>query len=108
MAVEVGVTELRENLAHWIDRAANGEDVIVTDRGKPRIRMSGIDAVLQRLVEEGRLIPPKGPPVPVPRLNMEGSLMPHLWWARGKVWPEDAYGYDPVTGEKLPDPGPSS
>ena len=40
MAVEVGVRELRESLSEWLDRAAAGEDVIVTERGKPKVRLS--------------------------------------------------------------------
>ena len=36
VTVEVGVRELRENLAEWLDRAAAGEEILVTERGKPK------------------------------------------------------------------------
>ncbi len=35
----IGCEELRERLGVWIDRVAAGEEVLVTRRGKPRIRL---------------------------------------------------------------------
>ena len=46
MTVEVGVRELRENLAEWLDRAAAGEDILVTERGKPKVRLTQAESVL--------------------------------------------------------------
>ena len=56
VAVEVGVRELRENLSEWLDRAAGGEDVIVTERGKPKVRLAAAtgEHILDKLVREGR------------------------------------------------------
>lgn len=76
MAVEVGVTELRENLAHWIDRAANGEDVLITDRGSPRalLTRSTGHALLDQLVREGLADPPTHPRRPLPPpIPVEGN-----------------------------------
>jgi len=35
VVVKVGVRELRENLASWLDRVQAGDEVIVTERGRP-------------------------------------------------------------------------
>jgi prevent-host-death family protein len=61
VTVEVGVRDLRENLATWLDRAAAGEDILVTERGKPKVRLTRAESVLDRLVREGRATPPSKP-----------------------------------------------
>jgi prevent-host-death family protein len=98
MTVEVGVRELRENLAEWLDRAAAGEDILVTERGKPKVRLTAAETVLDRLAREGRITRATGPRRPLPPpIEMEGSIMSYLEWARGGPWP----GPDPD-----PDPDP--
>lgn len=54
---EVGVAQLRRELKDWLDRAQAGEDVVITDRGRPVVRLTGIDTgpLLDRLADEGRL-----------------------------------------------------
>jgi prevent-host-death family protein len=58
---EVGVAQLRRELKDWLDRAQSGDEVVITDRGRPVARLSGIDTgpLLDRLADEGRL---SGPP----------------------------------------------
>lgn len=76
MRMEVGVREFRENLAEWIDRAAGGDEVIVTERGLPRVRLSAAtgDELLDRLVREGRATAPARPRRPLPPpLPVEGN-----------------------------------
>lgn len=53
--MEVAVSELRANLSAWLDRARQGEEVVVTERGLPVARLLGIDiaAKLERLTTEG-------------------------------------------------------
>lgn len=34
--MNIGVRELKQNLSEYLDRAANGELVVVTDRGIPK------------------------------------------------------------------------
>lgn len=53
--MEVAVSELRANLSAWLDRARQGEEVVVTQRGLPVVRLLGIDtcAKLDRLTGEG-------------------------------------------------------
>ena len=43
--------DLKNNLSRYLDRVRGGEDVIVTDRGKPVARLSAIDASTDRLAE---------------------------------------------------------
>lgn len=54
---EVGVAQLRRELKGWLDRAQSGDEVVITDRGRPVARLSGIDtgSLLDRLADEGRL-----------------------------------------------------
>ncbi len=63
MTVRVGVREFRENLSNWLDRAAGGEEVIVTERGAAKVKVSAIGAegVLERLIREGKATPPTRP-----------------------------------------------
>lgn len=53
--MDVAVSTLRAHLGDWIDRAKAGEDILVTDRGKPVARLIGLSTTptLERLVEEG-------------------------------------------------------
>jgi len=94
MRVEVGVRELRENLSEWLDRAAAGEEILVTERGKPKARLSGAETAYDRLVREGRLKPATGRRVPLPPpMTAESgapTLTEFLMWSRGKApWPGD-------------------
>lgn len=53
--LEVGVRELRDNLSKWIAKARRGQEVVITDRGKPVARLTryGESPALQRLIEQG-------------------------------------------------------
>jgi prevent-host-death family protein len=53
--MDVAVAELRANLAHWIDTARDGEDVVITDRGTPVARIVALEAssVIDDLTEQG-------------------------------------------------------
>jgi prevent-host-death family protein len=89
MAVEIGVREFRARLSHWLDRAAGGDELIVTERGKPRVRVTGIgqQTTLERLIAEGTVTPPKRPkgstPLPKP-IPIKGSIDDILRDARGR------------------------
>ena len=59
--MEVGVRELKAKLSEFIGRAAKGEPVVVTDRGRPVAQigpLTGYSAV-ERGIEEGWIEPPK-------------------------------------------------
>ncbi|TMD11477.1 MAG: type II toxin-antitoxin system prevent-host-death family antitoxin [Chloroflexi bacterium] len=74
MAARVGIRELRQNASAVIRRAAAGETIEVTDRGRPVARIVPLRAasVLDQMVAEGRATRAKGnlldhkplPPVP--------------------------------------------
>jgi prevent-host-death family protein len=49
--VEVGVRDLKNNLSRYLDRVQEGEEVIVTDRGKPVARLSALDHSVDRVAE---------------------------------------------------------
>lgn len=54
--IEVGIRELRNRLSHFLAEVAAGRSIIVTDRGRPVARLSGVDEYppgLQRLIDEG-------------------------------------------------------
>lgn len=91
MRVEVGVRELRENLAEWLDRAAAGEEILVTERGRPKALLRAAETAYDRMVSEGRITPATGPRTPLPPpIKMEGgaTLTDFLMWSRGKApWP---------------------
>jgi prevent-host-death family protein len=40
-AVVIGAHEFRERFGYWMDRAAAGDELIVTRRGKPIVHVSG-------------------------------------------------------------------
>jgi prevent-host-death family protein len=42
--MDVTVSALRAELAAWIDRARAGEEVVVTERGTPVVRLLAVDA----------------------------------------------------------------
>jgi prevent-host-death family protein len=53
--VDVAISDLRANLKTYIERAAAGERVVVTDRGVPVARLVSADheELLDRLAREG-------------------------------------------------------
>jgi prevent-host-death family protein len=58
--MEVAVTELRAHLSDWIAQAKGGVEVVVTERGLPVARLSGIGTTttLDRLTELGHIARP--------------------------------------------------
>lgn len=58
--MEITVAELKAATQKWVDAAAEGEDVLVTDGGAPVARLSGVQAssLLTRLEKEGLIAAP--------------------------------------------------
>jgi prevent-host-death family protein len=77
--MDVAVSELRAHLGDWLDRARQGEDVVVTDRGVPVVKLvavAGIDTI-ERLTREGVITPASTPRVSarnMPRVRSRGSV----------------------------------
>lgn len=62
--------DLTRHTAAVLDRVTDADDVVVTERGKPRWRVSTFgdrDTALVRLQREGRYTPPAAEPAPWPR-----------------------------------------
>jgi prevent-host-death family protein len=61
--MEVSVTAFRGDLRKWLSLARAGEDVVITERGAPVARLSGIDieARLAELVRERKATLPSSP-----------------------------------------------
>ena len=60
LRVEVGVRKLRNRLSHFIDLAQVGNEVIVTEHGKPVARLVPVsedDSRLQKLIDAGIVTP---------------------------------------------------
>lgn len=80
---EVGIAQLRRDLKAWLARVQAGEDVIITDRGKPVARLSGVATAtaLERLVAQGRVSQPRRSRTPagaVRRVQGAGSVSEHI------------------------------
>lgn len=59
---EVGVAQFRRDLKGWLSRVQDGEEVVITDRGRPLARLTGVErpTVLEQLIAEGRVSQPRG------------------------------------------------
>lgn len=71
----VGIRELKSRLSEYVDRAAAGETIVVTHRGraKAELRPLSADARIEQLIREGRVIPPRRPGLPSAELlGLEG------------------------------------
>ena len=61
--MQVGVRELRNHLSRYLDRVRDGEEVVVTDRGRAiaRVLPVGAERTLDRLIAEGVVTPARQP-----------------------------------------------
>ena len=55
----VGIRELKAKLSEYISRAVNGEQIVITDRGRPVARLIGLEgtSMIERGIEEGWITP---------------------------------------------------
>lgn len=58
--MDVGIRELKAHLSEYVSKAADGVNIVVTDRGRPVAQLVGLDgaSMLQRGIEEGWITPP--------------------------------------------------
>ena len=61
--MEGGIRELRNHLSRYLDRVRDGDEVVVTDRGRAiaRVVPAGGERVLDRLIAEGVVTPARRP-----------------------------------------------
>ena len=59
MAERVGVRELRQNLSRYLERVKDGEDLVVTERGREVARLvpAGTDAYVELAARFGATVP---------------------------------------------------
>lgn len=78
--VEVGVRELKSHLSSYLARVQAGEDVVVTERGRPIARLTTIDPGTDRLaalIKSGAVrasTEPRSLPIRRARLRGEGEI----------------------------------
>ncbi|MGI8775312.1 MAG: type II toxin-antitoxin system Phd/YefM family antitoxin [Actinomycetota bacterium] len=77
--MEVGVRELRDNLSKWIGRAKRGQDILITERGKPVARLTRVEEspALERLIAKGIVTPARRPKTKIHRgdlIKTKGSI----------------------------------
>lgn len=61
--MEIGIRELRADLSRFVRRVRDGEEIVVTDRGKAVARLVPLDGErkLDRLIREGLVTPAPRP-----------------------------------------------
>lgn len=80
MLVDVPITRYRAELKRWLDLVRTGEEVVITDRGVPIARLTGVSeqAIIERLEKQGRLSVPEDPtPLDIdefPRVHASESI----------------------------------
>lgn len=77
--MEVGVRELRDNLSKWIARAKRGQNILITERGKPVARLTHVEEspALERLIAKGLITPARSPKTKIRRndlIRTKGSI----------------------------------
>lgn len=77
--MEVGIRELRDQLRRWLDAVERGEEVTITERGRPIARLIGAStpAPYERLVTEGVIAPaarPRRPDSAHRRVKTQGTV----------------------------------
>ena len=75
--MEVGIRELRNNLSRYLGRVRDGEEVVVTERGRAIARVLPVsgERAIDRLIREGRITPAKNPRRPHPKpLKTKGTV----------------------------------
>jgi len=77
--MEVGIRELRADLSRWLKRVENGEEILVTDRGRPIARITSANgrSKLDDLIARGLATPAKRRPTPetmLPPIKARGTV----------------------------------
>ena len=63
---------MRDNLSKWIARAKRGQDVLITERGKPVARLTHVEEspALERLIAKGIVTPARNPKTKIRRNDL--------------------------------------
>lgn len=75
----VGIAELRDSLSRYLAEVKRGNEIIVTDHGRPVARiLPASTSKLEALIEEGRVTPPSNPGRYTPRPRQLGVTVSDL------------------------------
>jgi prevent-host-death family protein len=84
--MDVGIRELKSQLSHFVGCAANGESIVVTDRGSPVARLVPFaeNSAVERGIREGWIDPSRRTKLlPVDRQRSATSVLDVLDEDRG-------------------------
>lgn len=77
LRIEVGVRELKAHLSSYLDRVQAGEEVVVTEHGRPIARLTTLDPDADRLatmIKSGIVRPSSEPrSLPARRARLDGD-----------------------------------
>ena len=80
--IEVGIRDLRDHLSSWLERVKAGDEVLVTEHGRPVARLTPTTgrARLDDLIKQGVVTPAKRPrrPLPRPTIRLRGLTVEEL------------------------------
>jgi prevent-host-death family protein len=69
---------VKNHLSAYLDRVREGEEIVITDRGRPVARLTSVDPDvdrLQALIDTGAITPPTAQrSLPDRRVRVKGSL----------------------------------
>jgi prevent-host-death family protein len=76
VTTRVGIRELKAKLSHYLDRAAAGETIVVTDRGRAKAEIGplSVDERIQQGIREGWIRPGRGGRPTVPPRGATGKM----------------------------------
>ena len=73
-----GVREIKSHLSAYLERVRDGEEIVITDRGRPIARLTSVEPDvdrLQTLIDQGVVSPSTAPrSLPAKRVRMTGSV----------------------------------
>lgn len=75
---EAGVRDVKNHLSAYLARVRDGEEIVITDRGRPVARLTSVEPEvdrLQALIEQGVLKPPTAlRSLPSRRVRAKGTI----------------------------------
>jgi prevent-host-death family protein len=84
--MNVGIRELKARLSEYVERASGGDDIVVTDRGRPVARLVAFaqSSAVQRGIDEGWIEAPRRTSLTEPtRYSSASSVLAALDEDRG-------------------------
>jgi len=79
--VDVGIRELRAGLSRYVARVKDGEEIVVTEHGKPVAKLVPLNGErkIDRLIREGVVRPARRPKDPLPEpLDIPGVSLSEI------------------------------